>query len=491
MSIAVATYDLAKTMAAMRAAQNRWHQQGFRQRSNAIGHVAGLIAEHADAVVSDVVRPVSVSTGEIWASEVLPVAEACRYVARRGARVLARRRLSRRDGPWWMGSIRVWETRVPLGIVLVIGPSNYPLLLPGVQLIQALAAGNGVLIKPAPGCSRVIERLVGLCKMAEVPSELIHVLPTEPEAARAAIEIGVDKVVLTGSYQTGKAVARQLAEKLTPAAFELSGNDAVFVLNDADLERTAKAVSYALCLNGGQTCIAPRRLFATDAHIKHLVPLLRKEIDARHGNVDEPRCRCACSSQNLDRARTMIIEALAGGAELVSGDLAGFDLPNNPRPIVLKGVSPKMRVATEDLFAPVLSVIEVPDMAVAREWAQECRYALGASVFGPTEQAARYAAQVTAGCVTLNDVLVPTADPRVSFGGWRASGYGVTRGLEGLREMTKLKVTCERRGRWLPHLSTDAGKVGSLMHGLLLVRHGRSMTQRWSGIRKLMHAMRK
>ncbi|MGN6547425.1 MAG: aldehyde dehydrogenase family protein [Aureliella sp.] len=486
MTTCTATNDLARAIDVLRAAQMLWGKRRPKDRLRAIGRVAGLIAEHAEALAGDIVRPVPVSEGELLASELLPLAEACRYVARRGASVLARRRLPRRDAAWWMGSVGVWETRRPLGIVLLIGPSNYPLLLLGVQLVQALAAGNAVLIKPAPGCSRAIERLTDLCVRAGVPSELMRVLPTAPEAAREAIESGVDKVVLTGSYETGRAVARELAQSLTPAAFELSGNDAVFVLDDADFERVTKSVVYALRLNGGQTCIAPRRLFATRASLERLQPLLRRELEQSEGIVERRCCSQACLSPSIVKAREVIEEALADGAQLVCGDLREFEAQEAPQPIVLERVQPRMQVATEDLFAPVLSLIEVSDMATALEWSKVCRYALGASVFGSPAAATGFAEQVEAGCVTVNDVLVPTADPRVSFGGWGRSGYGVTRGLEGLREMTRLQVTCERRGRWLPHLSTDRANLAPLMRGLLLLRHGSSFGERWRGLKHLM-----
>jgi acyl-CoA reductase-like NAD-dependent aldehyde dehydrogenase len=406
-----------------------------------------------------------------------------------------------------MGAIGVRQSREPLGVVLIVGPANYPLLLPGVQLIQALAAGNGVVIKPAPACSRVIERLVELCRLAGVPADLVHVLPSAPEAAQAVIAAGVDKVVLTGAYQTGQRVARQLAEQLTPATFELSGNDAVYVLEDADLDRVAKSVAYALGLNGGQTCIAPRRLFATAATLGRLLPVLSRELEQHSNNVrDRERarhagehsaglqgvggCLSAVPMACITEARQAVADALAGGAHVVSGELTSFDGPGTPLPIVLAGVTPHMRVACDDLFAPLLSLIEVNDMPTALEWAAVCPYALGASVFGSAQKAAEFAAQIAAGCVTINDVLVPTADPRVSFGGWKSSGYGVTRGLEGLREMSRLKVTCQRYGRWLPHLSTQPAVLAELMRGLLLMRHGPTLKQRWRGVKLLIATAR-
>ena len=299
--------SIARAVERVRGAQMPWRQLAAAERLRIVGRVAPLLARSADVLAEAVVRPAA-SIGEILASEILPLAEAVRYMARRGGSVLADRTLPSRDGAWWMGSIRVREVREPFGVVLIIAPANYPLLLPGVQILQALAAGNGVLIKPAPSCAVAVEQLMQLCIQAGVPSDLASVLPTTPEAAQRAMRAGVDKVIFTGAYETGRAVARALAERLTPAALELSGNDAVFVLENADLDRVARSVAYALDLNGGQTCIAPRRLLATRRTLEQLAPRLRAAVEAC-----QPR---AIQAKACLAAREIIAEALADGARL-------------------------------------------------------------------------------------------------------------------------------------------------------------------------------
>lgn len=465
----------------VRRVQAQWHHTPLSQRLRIIARLPSLIARHADELCDTVVRTAA-QPGEVLASELLPLAEASRYVAKRGKQALQPRRLSNRDGAWWMGSIGILETRQPWGVVLVIGPSNYPLLLPGVQVIQALAAGNGVLIKPAPHGDAVMDKLADLCSMAGVPRGLIRVLETTPEAAQSAIELGVDKVLFTGSLSTGRKVAQQLVPTMTPAAMELSGNDPVLVLDDADHQRVASAVAYALQLNGGQTCIGPRRLFATKKTLAQLLPLLRAEL---HNAF--PR---AIASAGLATAQAAIDQALEQGAEVACGSMQSWGQAGQVTPLVLSKVSPAMAVAQEDIFAPVLSLIEVGNMDSAVDLASSSPYALGASVFGEPRPARDFAEKMVAGCVCINDVLVPTADPRVSFGGWRASGYGVTRGLEGLRQMSQLKVTCERRGRWLPHLSTPADQLSSMLRGILLFRHGGTLAERWTGLKGLVRAVR-
>jgi len=371
-------------------------------------------------------------------------------------------------GSWWMGRIGVSVRPEPWGLVLILAPWNYPLFLAGVQMIQAVAAGNAVLVKPSPGCERVTLLFRDCMTAAGIPKELVQVLPSDVEAGEAAIRLGVDKVVLTGSVGTGRQVLHMLADELTPSTMELSGCDAVFILPQADLKRAAKSIAFALKMNGGATCIAPRRIFVTAANKAALCDLLNEELNAAAQIVLRP--------QILAQARELISAAVAGGARLLTESHP--DRIENFSPTVLVDVQPKMRVAQADVFAPLASVIQVADMTEAVRIDANCPYHLGASVFGPEPHASYWAEQIQAGCVTLNDTLIPTADPRVSFGGRGHSGWGVTRGPEGLLEMTRLKVICERRGHWMPHFDRKVAGNQSVLTHLLKFFHGRTLSER-------------
>ena len=159
---------------------------------------------------------------------------------------------------------------------MILAPGNYPLFLPGVQLLQALVAGNAVLLKPRPGAPP-LATLSTLLEDAGLPSQLVQLLGEDVAGARAIAQ-GVDRVVLTGSAETGRAVLADLAPQLTPATLELSGNDAVFVLPGADLDLVADALAFGLRLNGGATCIAPRRVFVPQAQAADLERRLQAHL---------------------------------------------------------------------------------------------------------------------------------------------------------------------------------------------------------------------
>ncbi len=456
-------------------AQRRWWNSASRDRFRAIFAVAAELAERSDELVAAVKR--SATPAEILTSEVFPLADACKFAGKYGPRILAPYSHSTLLGSWWMGRIGVAVRPEPWGLVLILAPGNYPLFLAGVQMIQAVAAGNAVLVKPSPGCEPVTLLLRDCMAAAGIPKELVQVLPSDVEAGEAAIRLGVDKVVLTGSAGTGRKVLHMLADELTPSAMELSGCDAVFILPQADLKRAAKSIAFALRMNGGATCIAPRRIFVTAANKAALCESLDEELTGAAPTTLRPSI--------LAQARELISEALTGGARLLN--VHDTQQPEFFLPTVLIDVQPKMRVVQADVFAPLASVIQVADMTEAVRIDASCPYHLGASVFGPEPHASHWAEQIQAGCVTLNDTLIPTADPRVSFGGRGHSGWGVTRGPEGLLEMTRLKVICERRGRWMPHFDRKVATNQTVLTHLLRFFHARTLAERlrsgWAFVR--------
>lgn len=406
-----------------RAAQAQWAARPLRERLRVIRALRHRIAAGA----RDLARAAGADRpeAEVLSAEIVPLAEACRFLEREAPRLLATRRLGAAGRPAWLAGVEAEVRREPVGLVLVIAPSNNLVFLPGTQTAQALAAGNAVLWKPGRNGLAAARVFAALAAEAGLPAGLLTVLGEAPEAAREAIAAGVDKVLFTGASSTGREVLAGLAHRLTPAALELSGCDALFVLPGADLDRVARAVRFGVTLNGGATCIAPRRIFVPHA----LAPALEE----------------------------------------------------------------KLRRLDEDLFAPGfapgVSLIRVAGPEEALEAAAASPYALGASIFGPEEAAFAFAARVRAGSVVVNDLIVPTADPRLPFGGRGESGYGVTRGAEGLLELTVLKTVSVRRGRRLPHLEEPHSRDAELFRAYLTLVHAGGLRARLRGAADLMRSL--
>lgn len=465
---------ISDLISAARRVQSRWAAQSVAYRLSIIRGLRGLLVEEADALAQSSARLRGRPVAEALVSEVLPLAEACRFLEENAARLLAPQRLDSWTRPLWLSGVRTEIRREPHGLVLVIGPGNYPLLLPGVQMLQALVAGNAVLVKPAPGASEPMRRLLQLLVKAGLDPALAALLPESTESAQAALAGEIDKVLFTGSAATGERILAQLAPRLVPATLELSGCDAVLIRKDADLDLAIRALIFGLHLNGGETCIAPRRVFVARSLATEVEGRLARELDHANRQGDWPK-RTASG-----RLQSWIDEAVAGGAHFVAGGGGQW-------PVVLAAVPPTARLLREDIFAPVLSLITVADDEEALEAANDCPYALGASIFTRNETAARHlASRLRAGVVTINDLILPTADPRLPFGGRGRSGYGVTRGADGLLELTAPKVVTASNGRFRPAFDPPQADDRQLFKAYLRLSHGRGWRDRWGGFLEIL-----
>lgn len=395
------------------------------------------------------------------AAEVLPLAEACRFLERRAPRILRPRRYRARLLPLWLARLALEIRRDPFGVVLIISPSNYLLLLPGVQLVQALIAGNAVVVKPGRTGRPVMQVLVRIMADVGFDTSLCRVLDESTESARQAIEAGVDKVVLTGSASTGRAVLVELGPRLVPSTMELSGCDAVYVREDADVEMVVRGLAFGLRFNSAATCIGPHRVFVPRS--------LACELESRLTVAVERIGSCDVDADVAERARGLVEKALAAGARRLTGEIRPGECFF---PVVLADASPDMDLLKEDVFSPVIAIVLVGSDEEALELSSKCPYALGATVFGGERAAMRLARKVPASAVIVNDMIVPTAHPALPFGGRGQSGYGVTRGAEGLLEMTQVRSIAVRKGRFRPHLDDPMPGDEALLRDYLLSLHG-------------------
>jgi acyl-CoA reductase-like NAD-dependent aldehyde dehydrogenase len=255
-------------------------------------------------------------------------------------------------------------------------------------------------------------------------------------------------------------------------------------LPGADLERVARAVKFGLAFNGGATCIGPRRLFVH-----------RNQIDAFH----EALVDCLKNHQTMvvhPAARPGIVSAIDAALKDGAGDLLGhygesdFRADGKLRPVILDRATVEMDLMRADLFGPVAGLAIYEDVERVVQWINECPYGLAASVFGPEQESVQLANRLQVGTVVVNDLVAPTADPRLAFGGRRESGFGVTRGAEGLLEMTVPRVVTVRRRGPTPHLDPATSGEGDILAGALAIQHGKGIRRRFSGLHRLIKGVR-
>lgn len=466
--------------------QVEWERWPLARRLRVLRRARQRMAEGAETLAEAISGELERSRADTLVAEVLPLLAACRYLERSAAAVLRTRRDGAAGRPLWLGRVTSETERVALGRVLVIGPANYPLLLPGVQVLQALAAGNAVVWKPGRGGGPVAQAMAARLREAGLPDGLLRVTDESAAAGQAAIAEGPDKIFFTGSGAVGREVLRRAAEQAIPCVVELSGADAAIVLPSARLEQVVRALGFGLRLNGSATCMAPRRVLLVNAAAER-----RSELEQRLRREIKTVAAVRLPRAMLDLVTALLQEAREDGAEVIGGEIDG---DGRFFPALVLGGQAEMRLTQTDVSAPVLTVIEVQGMAGVLAAQAACPMALTASIFGEERAARALAARLKVGHVSLNDLIVPTADPRVPFSGRKASGFGATRGAEGLLEMTAPRVIAVRRGstrrQYAPTGATHVGlfaglaswmyggTTGARLHGLTrMVRSARAIAQ--------------
>jgi len=461
--------------AAIQLAQLAWSNTPVARRVQIISRFRVLLADNAASLAAKACQNRDRDPTEVVIAEALPLAEGCRFLEKNSKKILNPVRLSAFTRPRWLVGLSGRITREPHGIILILAPFNYPLFLPGIQALQALAAGNAVIVKPGTGGGDVMLEMAKLLADAGLPEHLFNVTGDSVESGVAALAGDIDKVVLTGSAATGTGVLAALSKRAIPATVELSGNDATIVLADANIELVADAVAYGLRLNSSQTCIAPRRVIVTG---REDGPVL-SAILARINDIQPVQIPNAVA----ERVQKLVETAKHAGANV----LAGSADPARFTPFLLSNVPADSDILKADIFAPVVSVTHASNDVDAINQVNASPYGLGAAIFGDPKKAHTIAAQLDTGFVTINDMIVPTADPRAPFGGRKGSGFGVTRGAEGLLAMTRPKTIFLRKGKFHPHLNPIKSSDLEAYSNLLIAMHSRGFTQR---IKAFMNAVR-
>lgn len=379
------------------------------------------------------------------ASEIMPLLAACRWHERHAKRLLADSTLRAR--PIWLFGQRHRTRRAPLGTVAIIATWNYPINLLGVQLIQALIAGNRVIVKPSERSPRTQAYLLKLARHAGADEATLRwTEPTREAGPRLLATEHLDHVVFTGSTEVGRSVARVAAERLIPTTLELSGCDSALVHSDADTTLAARSIWYALTLNSGQTCMAPRRVIVSEeAYSSFIAALSFLAAGAKPLPLIDHAAR--------DRTLALVNQALSAGARSLLGVIEpplNADASARPlmRPLVLVDCTTDMPLTQGEHFAPVLSVIRAASDAAAINLHRSYDKKLATSVYTRnTSRAHARAADLSSGVVTINDTILPTAHPAACITGIGPSGWGVSRGIEGLLAMTRpvtVSVTSSR-----------------------------------------------
>jgi betaine-aldehyde dehydrogenase len=346
------------------------------------------------------------------------------------------------------GEMFNYTLREPVGVCGQIIPWNFPLLMAAWKLAPALAAGNTVVLKPAEQTPVGAMELASLIQEAGFPDGVVNVVPGYGETAGAALAShpDIDKVAFTGSTEVGKLIAKAAADNLTKVSLELGGKAPNIIFADADMEQAVNGAMMGIFFNQGQVCCAGSRLFV-DASVKDEF-LDRFKERAGRLKVGDPMDKTTqmgpqVSEEQLNRIKGYVDIAKGEGAQVLAGgcppSLEGdFQKGYFFQPTIFGDVKNSMRVAQEEIFGPVVSVITFEGEEDLIKQANEIVYGLSAGIWTKDiTRAHRFAKAIRAGVVWINTYnMFNAASP---FGGYKQSGYGREMGKHALEMYTHVK----------------------------------------------------
>ena len=389
--------------------------------------------------VDDLAHTMTTEMGKTFQAarqEVLKCAACCRYYAENAAEILTPVAIPTEHKQ----SLVQWE---PLGPVLAVMPWNFPFWQVFRFLAPALMAGNVGLLKHAPNvpqCALAIESLV---RRAGFPRGAFQALLLENEQSETVIaDPRVVAVTFTGSERGGKTVAAHAGWNTKKSLLELGGSDPFIVMPSANLEEVAEIAARARCVNNGQSCIAAKRFLVHDAIYDSFVPLFVAAIEAMQvGDPmrDETDIGPLASHRILKKLEQQVGDALAAGAQILTGGAPMMGDGFYFEPTVIAGLPRNAPIYREEFFGPVALLFRVHTLEEAIELANDTPFGLAASVWTNDEaEQQRLIAELEAGAVFVN--VMVASDPRLPFGGTKRSGYGRELSVAGMREFMNAKT---------------------------------------------------
>jgi len=343
----------------------------------------------------------------------------------------------------------------PLGVVGILGAWNYPTLLTLSPLVDAIAAGNHVMLKPselAPRTAQVLQKLIA----ATSPAEYISVVTGEAQLAAEFSQLPFDHLLFTGSARVGKLVMKAASENLTPVTLELGGKCPAIVHREFPVRTAVERIMTGKLYNAGQTCLAPDYVFVHESQRDEFVKLAGEVTQQLYPKLsDNPDYTRIINAQHFDRLSSLIGDALGHGAKAVAlsreGNSAPASSPSNQDgavasnerwfpPAMLLDVRDEMQVMQEEIFGPILPVLTYNELDDALRYVNDHAHPLALYYFDHDARRVDYLLNATAsGGVTVNDVIFHIAQNNLPFGGVGPSGMGHYHGRAGFETFSKKK----------------------------------------------------
>jgi aldehyde dehydrogenase (NAD+) len=428
--------DLRRVFAAGRTRVLEWRLEQLRA-------IERFLDEREPEIAAALAEDLGRSPAEAWLGDVASSKGEAAY-ARKHVRKWMRRR--RESLPLAQLPGRAWVQYDPLGVVLVIGPWNYPLYLSLAPLVAAVAAGNCAVIKPselAPATSALLARLLP----QYVDAEAVRVIEGDAATTQDLLAAGFDHVLFTGGTEVGKKIMAAAAPTLTPVTLELGGKSPVIVTADADIDVAARRIAWVKLLNSGQTCIAPDYVLADHRIVADLVDKIVANVRDFRANEVDPGLRIV-NQRQFDRLVSLI--STTDGKVVTGGRSDGATLRIEPTLIV--DPSPTDPVMADEIFGPLLPVLTVESLDQAVQFVNSRPKPLALYVFSSGQLGRDLIDRIPSGGAVINHVAMHCLVPSLPFGGVGASGMGAYHGKWGFDTLSHRRAVLSKPARPDPRL---------------------------------------
>ncbi|OZG68180.1 aldehyde dehydrogenase family protein [Bifidobacterium eulemuris] len=397
-----------------------------------------MLAENKPEIIEAVRADLGKPASETLLMEIDLVMDEARFVRRRMGMWS-----SRHPKPihWLLQPAFGWTLAEPKGVALVISPWNYPVLLSLEPMVDAIAAGNAVCLKPSE-LSPTISHLLAELVARYLDPDAFAVVEGGPEETTALLEKPFDHIFYTGGGRVGKIVMEAAAKHLTPVTLELGGKSPCFVDHTVNLNTAARRIAWGKFTNAGQTCVAPDYVLATPDIAQMLADRIALAVTEFYG--DDPRQSSDFARIVNERHFDRLTGLLADGGRLVCGgqtDRADRYIA----PTVLFGTSPDAPVMREEIFGPILPILVVRDADAAIDFINERSRPLAAYVFSrDVETRKRFERDTSSGALGYAIPLGHLISSRLPFGGVGGSGIGAYHGKEGFKVFSHVKTVVDK-----------------------------------------------
>jgi succinate-semialdehyde dehydrogenase/glutarate-semialdehyde dehydrogenase len=472
--------QIAEAMARARRAQKTWGALSPTQRAARLKPFQQVLLDNWEELSEIIMKETGKATAEAQL-ETLDIVLTIDGYCKRAPKVLGRRSLPMP----LLKHKRSYTHFKPRGVVGIIAPWNYPLLLAGVEMTFALLAGNAVLIKPSEATPLAALRMHELWVEHGFDPDLLQIVTGDGNTGRELIDGGIDYLCFTGSVPTGRKVGAHCGRLLLPCTLELGNKSAAIVCEDADLERTANALVWGAFMTHGQVCASVERVYVRRSIFERLKEkLIEKTNKLRQGDpatgvVDVGAC---CFPPQAEHVHNLLKDAEEKGAVFETGEVNSPDT-RFIKPTILTGLSDDMEVLHHESFGPVMPLIPVDSDEEALEKVNAHPSGLIGYVFTEDKPRGRQLAEdMQVGTVMINDVVVSVGIPETPWSGLKQSGVGTAHSDDFLIALSETRHVWEERFRmgrkelwWYPYTQKKIDAIARLVRSHYSVRWGEKM----------------